>query len=108
VEIEIFHENDTVQYIEFKLQEDAQGHPAEYFPEFFHFQDLGLLFMMNNFPPLNTFNRFFRLNIYKMGPGGESVLQLFHIETGKSNLLSLPGRLNPERWERGGTWTGDI
>jgi hypothetical protein len=39
MEIEIFHENDAVQYVELELQEDSQSDPTEYFPEFFHFQD---------------------------------------------------------------------
>ena len=39
MEIEVFHEYDAVQYVEFELQDDSQGHPTEYFPEFFHFQD---------------------------------------------------------------------
>lgn len=39
MKIQVFQENYTVQQVELELQEDPQGDPAEYFPEFFHFQD---------------------------------------------------------------------
>ena len=40
MKIKVFHENDAVQYVELELQEDSQNDPTEYFPEFFHYQDL--------------------------------------------------------------------
>jgi hypothetical protein len=40
MKVEVLQENNAVQYVELELQKDAQRDPTEYFPEFFHFQDL--------------------------------------------------------------------